>query len=177
MQSKTISCIDKRNDIIYSCIQNWASSDGSLDREISARISKASQALGHLCTCVMNHKSIKLARKIKVYKAVILTSLLYGCETWTLCRKHIKQLERFHTKSLRSIMSITWQDKVTNLEVLDRVSLVSIETMVLKAQLQWTGHVICMEPLKTASPAALWRTEAWPQAAPKSDSTTVSKTI
>ena len=32
--------------------------------------------------------------KYKVYKAVVLTSLLYGCETWTLYRKHIKQLER-----------------------------------------------------------------------------------
>ena len=32
----------------------------------------------------MNHKSIKLSMKIKVYKVVILTSLLYGCETWTL---------------------------------------------------------------------------------------------
>ncbi|KAK3885538.1 hypothetical protein Pcinc_010279 [Petrolisthes cinctipes] len=124
------------------------SSDGSLDREISARISKASQALGRLHTRVMNHKCIKLATKIKVYKAVILTSLLYGCETWTLYRKHTKQLEHFHIRSLRSIMGIKWQDRVTNLEVLDRASLISIETMVLKAQLRWTGHVIRMEPFR-----------------------------
>ena len=83
----------------------------------------------------MNHKSIKLATKIKVYKAVVLTSLLYGCETWTLYKKHIKQLERFHMGSLRLTMGIKWQDRVTNLEVLDRASLVSIETMVLKVQL------------------------------------------
>ena len=69
-------------------------------------------------------------------------------ETWTLYRKHIKQLERFHMRALRSIMGIKWQDRVTNLEVLDRASLASIETMVLKAQLQWTGHVIRMEPFR-----------------------------
>ena len=119
------------------------SSDCSLDR-----ISKASQALGRLRTRMMNHKSIKLPTKIKVYKAVVLTSLLYGCETWILYRKHIKQLEHFHMRSLRSIMGIKWQDRVTNLEVLDRASLASIETMVLKAQPRWTDHVIRMEPFR-----------------------------
>ena len=124
------------------------SSDCSLDREISTRINKTSQALGRLRTRVMNHKSIKLPTKIKVYTAIVLTSLLYGCETWTLYRKHIKQLERFHMRALRSIMGIKWQDRVTNLEVLDRATLASIETMVLKAQLRWTGHVIRMEPFR-----------------------------
>ena len=130
----------------FKYLDRVISSDCSLDREISARISKASQALGCLRTRVTNHKSIKLATKIKVYKAVVLTSLLHGCETWTLYRKHTRQLERFHMRSLWSIMGIKWQDRVTSLEVLDRVSLVSIETMVLKAQLPWTGHVIRMEP-------------------------------
>ena len=83
-----------------------------------------------------------------MYKAVVLTSLLYGCETWTLYRKHIKQLQCFHMRSLWLIMGIKWQDRVTNLEVLDRVSLASIETMVLKAQLRWTGHVIHMGPFR-----------------------------
>ena len=124
------------------------SRDCSLEREISARISKASQALGRLRTRVMNDKRIKLPTKIKVYKAVVLTSLLYGCETCTLYRKHVKQLERFHMRSLLSIMGIKWQDRVTSLEVLDRASLASIETTVLKAQLRWSGHVIRMGPFR-----------------------------
>lgn len=69
------------------------SSDVTLDKEIVACISKASQSLDCLCIHVMNHKNIKLATKTKVYKVVVLTSLLYGCETWTLYRKHLKQLE------------------------------------------------------------------------------------
>lgn len=93
----------------------------------------------------MNHRNIKLATKIKVYKAVVLTSLLYGCETWTLYRKQLKKLEQFHQRFLRSIMGIKWQDRVTDLEVLDRACLVSIEAMIMKAQLHWTGHVIRMD--------------------------------
>ena len=93
----------------------------------------------------MDNRNIKLSTKLKVYKAVVLTSLLYGCETWTLYRKQIKQLEGVHIRSLRSIMDIRWQDKVTNLQVLDRANAVSIKALLLKAQLRWTGHVIRMD--------------------------------
>ena len=48
-------------------------------------------------------------------------------------------------RRLRSILGIWWRDKVTNLEVLDRAKSTSIEAMILKAQLRWTGHVIRMD--------------------------------
>ena len=80
-----------------------------------------------------------------MYNAVIISSLLYGCETWTLYRRHVKQLEQFHTRSLRSIMRIRWRDRVTNQEVLDRANSTRIEAKILQAQLRWTGHVIRMD--------------------------------
>ena len=129
----------------FKYLGSTISSDGSLDKEITARISKASQSMGRLRSRVLNHKNITLTTKIKVYKAVVLTSLLYGCETWTPYRRHLKQLERFHMRALRSIMGIRWQDKVSSLEVLDRAGLSSVEAMILKAQLRWTGHVIRMD--------------------------------
>ena len=75
----------------------------------------------------------------------MVTSLLYSCETWTLYRKHVIQPERFHARSLRSLVGIKWQDRVTDLEVLDRADLVSIEAVIIKAQLRWTGHMIRMD--------------------------------
>ena len=60
-------------------------------------------------------------------------------------RRHIKQLEHFHNRSLCRIMNIRWQDKVTNQEVLERADATSIESLLLKAQMGWTGHVILME--------------------------------
>ena len=121
------------------------SADGSLDKEITSRIQKASQALGILRVKVLQQKGITLSTKLKIYRAVVLPSLLYGCETWTLYRRHIKQLEQFHNRSLRMIMGIRWQDRVTNQEVLDRAGSTSIESMLLKSQMRWTGHVIRME--------------------------------
>ena len=82
--------------------------------------------------------------KVKVYRAVIVSTLLYRCETWTTSFWHIKQLEQFHTRALRMIMGIHWQDKAANQEVLDRTGSTSIESKLLKAQLSWTGHAIRM---------------------------------
>ncbi|XP_065279376.1 uncharacterized protein LOC135895225, partial [Emys orbicularis] len=117
------------------------SSDGSLDNEINARISNASQAPGCLRVKVLNHHNIRMSTKLLVYRAVILSSLLYRCKTWTLYRHHIKQFEAFHMRCLRNIMKIRWQDKVPNLDVLERAQMTSIEMMIMKSQLRWTGHV------------------------------------
>ena len=144
----TIDGTQLANVNTFKYLGSTISSDGSLDHEINARIQKASQALGRLRSKVLQHSGVSLGTKIKVYRAVVLTSLLYGCETWTLYRRHMKQLEQFHQRSLRSIMKIRWQDRITNQEVLDRASSTSIEALIIKAQLRWSGHVIRMDPLR-----------------------------
>ena len=116
-----------------------------LDKEIAYRISKASQALGRLRNRLLNHHNVTLDTKLKVYRAVVLPSLLYGCETWTVYRRHLKQLERFHQRALRSTLGIQWQDRATNTQVFKRTNCISIEAMLLKSCLRWTGHVIRME--------------------------------
>ena len=106
---------------------------------------KRSQVLGSLRNQVLSEHNIRLSMKLKVYNAVVLPSLLYGCETWTLYRRHIKKLELFHMRALRSILGIRWQDHITNLKVLDQAKSTSIEATIIKAQLRWVGHVIRIE--------------------------------
>ena len=129
----------------FKYLGSMISIDGSLDKEIASRISKASQALGRLHNRLLNHHNVTLDTKLKVYRAVILSSLLYGCETWIVYRQHLKQLERFHQCALRSIFGIRWQDRVTSTEVFERTNCISIKVMLLKSCLRWTGHVIRME--------------------------------
>ncbi|XP_063594887.1 uncharacterized protein LOC134771856 [Penaeus indicus] len=80
--------------------------DGSLDKKINSRICKASQALGPLKIHILSQHSIKLSTKLQIYITIVLTSLLYGCETWTLYRHHLKLLEKIHIKGLKSILGI-----------------------------------------------------------------------
>ena len=62
-------------------------------------------------TRICGIRGISKATKIKVYRAVVLTILLYGCETWTY-QQHIKKLNHFHMTCLWKILGITWQKHI-----------------------------------------------------------------
>ena len=54
-------------------------------------------------------------------------------------------LVAFMVRHLRSIMRITWMDKVTNKEILERTGLPSMEDLIRK-NLRWTGYLMRMSP-------------------------------
>lgn len=91
---------------------------------------------------VLPQKGIAQSTKLKIYRAIGLSTLLYVYETWTLYRQYTKQLDQFHSRSLCMIMNICWKDSITNQEVLDRAGSTSTESMLLKVQMRWTGHVV-----------------------------------
>ena len=67
-----------------------------IDDEVNARIAKASAAFGRLRGSVWDRNGIRLDTKLKVYKDVVLPTLLYACETWTVYQRHAKRLNHFH---------------------------------------------------------------------------------
>ena len=139
-QLKTVDGTQLKTVDDFKYLGSVISSDGSLDKEINARICKASQALSRPKTRVLSQHNIRQSTKLKVYRAVFLTSLLSGCETRALYRRHLKQLERFHMLSLQTILNIKWQDRVSNLQVLDMAESTSIEAMILKSHAEITPN-------------------------------------
>ena len=89
-----------------------------IDNEVNARIAKASAAFGRLRGSVWDRSGIRLDTKLKVYKFVVLPTLLHACETWTVYQRHAKRLNHFHTRCLRKLFMIKWQDKIPDTEVL-----------------------------------------------------------
>ena len=115
-----------------------------IDDEVTARTAKASVAFGRLRTNVWERNGIRLDTKLKVYKAVVLPTLLYACGTWTVYQRHAKKLDHFHLSCLRKILKIRWQDKIPDPEVLKKAKMQSVYTLLKLAQLCWTGHVTRM---------------------------------
>lgn len=121
------------------------SQNARIDDEVTARIGKASAAYGRLQHRLWSDHGVRLSTKIAVYRTAVLTTLLYGCETWTWYQLHRKKLEQFHMRCLRKICNISWKDKVPDTEVLERCKITGIEAFLMKAQLRWSGHVVCMD--------------------------------
>ena len=103
----TVNSTQLKNVDSYKYMGSEISSDGSLDKEITAHIQIASQAFGRYKTKVLQHRDICLSTKLNAYDGVILPSFLYSCGMWTLWT-HIKQLEQFHTYFLQLVMQINW---------------------------------------------------------------------
>ena len=129
----------------FKYLGSIVSYDSSMDAEITARIAKATSAFGRLLKRLWTNNGVRLDTKISVYKVAVLTSLLYGCETWTLNVQQIKRLEKFHQSTLRKIARIRWHHKVTNYQVLSRCKIPSLQSLLDKAKLRWTGHVVRMD--------------------------------
>nr|VZI50888.1 unnamed protein product [Spirometra erinaceieuropaei] len=112
--------------------------------EVANKISKASQAFGRLQSTVWNRHGLQLSAKLKMYKAVILPTLLYGAETWTVYAKQARRLNHFHLGCLRRILRLNWQDRIPDTDVLERTGILSICSMLRQMQLRWSGHLVRM---------------------------------
>ena len=139
----SISCC---SDFCY--LGSNVSTDVSLDRELRSRVSKAAAAFGRLEQRVWQDHQLRMSTKIMVYKAMVLSTLLYGSETWTLYRRNIRYLDRFHLSCLRRILGVRWSDMIPNTDILRRAGVDGIEAMLMLNQLRWAGHVHRMDPTR-----------------------------
>jgi len=106
-----------------------------VDSDITSRLAKAGCAFGKFQKRLWGVHNISRETKVAVYQAVVITTLLYGCETWTLYQRSIRRLDQFHLCCLCKIPGIKWQDRVTNTDVLYIYGTTGIEAFLLKAQL------------------------------------------
>ena len=117
-----------------------------LDNELNSRIGKAAGLYGKLQKRVWDNKKLRLKTKMRVYSTCVISTLLYGSETWPAYARQEARLNTFHLRCLRRTLAISWRDKVTNQEVLSRAGLSSIQCMLSERRLRWLGHVRRMGP-------------------------------
>ena len=133
-----------------------------INDEVNTRLTKTSAAFGRHHKNVLDRWGITRKTNIKAYNAAVLTTLLYGCESWTVYQCHARKLNHFHTTSLRKLGK-KWQDKIPDTEVLTRANLSSIHTILMQTQLCCAGHVHCSSHAGLLAPqeTLVWRTPTW----------------
>ena len=129
----------------FTYLGSTVSSNLSLDVEIDRRIAKAAAVMSKLNKRVWANGQLTMNTKLKVYQACVLSTLLYGSESWTTYARQENRLESFHLRCLRRILGITWQDKVTIVAVLEQAGSLSMHLMLSQRRLRWLGHVRRME--------------------------------
>ena len=130
----------------FTYLGSTVSNSVNLDFELNSRIGKAAGTMAKLNDRVWKNNKLTMRTKLRVYQACVLSSLLYGSETWTIYKRQERRLNSFHLRCLRRVLHIHWQDKKTNSEVLERADIPSIFAILSKRRLTWLGHVYRMDP-------------------------------
>ena len=86
----------------FAYLGSYLSKSANIDVKIQHRIRCACFSYGRLKDRVFSERGFRTATKILVYKAVILTTLLYGCETWVAYRRHVLSAQTVPTAHTRS---------------------------------------------------------------------------
>ena len=129
----------------FTYLGSTISDDLSLNKELDRRIGKACTTFSKLSERVWTNKKLTIKTKTSVYSACVLSTLLYGCESWAIYATQEKRLNTFHMRCLRRILNIKWDDRVTNNEVLKRTGTDSLYSILKLRRLRWLGHVHRMQ--------------------------------
>ena len=113
--------------------------------EIKTRIAIATGALAKL-EILWKDKSIALTSKVRLLRAITLSTALYGCESWTLTAEMERRLQAFEFRCYRKILRIPYTAHRTNESVWAEITekggpqehlLVTIK----RRKMRWFGHV------------------------------------
>jgi hypothetical protein len=114
-------------------------------QEMDSSREKDYQNIFKFCLLVSYEKKLK----IKIYKTVILSVVLYGCETWSLTLREGHGLRVFENRVLRRIFGPireedgSWR-KLHKHELHNLYSSPNIFKVIKSRRMRRAGHVACM---------------------------------
>lgn len=70
-----------------------------------------------------------------------ISPIFFCSEAWTTNSCHLKSLQKYHQRRLCHILNIKRRDRRTNSSDLEEANVTSIESIIIKNQLFWAGHI------------------------------------
>ena len=113
--------------------------------EVLARAAQTATTLAKLIP-LWKDKNICLQSKLKLLHALVQSTFLYACESWTLTAELQRKIQAVEMRCFRRLLGISYTDRVTNVEVRRMISqhvkhYEDLLTTVKKRKLRWYGHV------------------------------------
>ena len=115
------------------------------ESEIELKIKSAQGAFSAIRKQFFSAKGIKNSHKKTAYEGLILSILLYGCETWSLPKRIMNRLQLFHNNCVRAMCRVSmWhvrEHKITQASLESRLQLEPFQFYLARRRLRWAGHV------------------------------------
>ena len=144
------------NSFVY--LGSRVCSDGDIRSEVNIRIGKATYAFNCL-NKVWKADRIYLATKLKLFNAIVISVLLYGCDSWKGLQEIEERMRTFESNCLRKIMKIRWYEHVSEEELRLRTNQQSVIEKIKITRWKWYGHVLRMSDERLPKQVLDWRPE------------------
>ena len=92
---------------------------------------------------IFKSRDITLPTKVRLVKAMVFPVVMYGCESWTVKKAEHPRIDAFELWCWRRLLSVPWTARGSNQSILKEISPgISLERMMLKLKLQYSGHLL-----------------------------------
>jgi hypothetical protein len=107
----------------FKYLGDWLSYNLKADKALEMRKAAMTKAIGSL-KVFFDRKEVCLKSKYLIFMAIPVNFLLWGCESWAVCKHHLSMLQSHVNKKIRRIIKLTMWDvkeqRITNEQLLQR---------------------------------------------------------
>ena len=119
--------------------------DNDCSKDIRARIAKAKGVFAGFNN-IWKSKQIRYHTKVNLLRSCVFSVALYASECWTLKKIDKDKLLAFEMYCYRSILRLSWTQKVKNIEVRERLNIKDdLIQVIMSRKLKLFGHIMRME--------------------------------
>ena len=116
--------------------------DGDCSHEIKRRLLLGRKAMTNLDS-ILKSRDITLPTKFHLFKAMVFSVVMYGCESWTMKKAKCRRIDAFELWYWWRLLRVPWTARRSNQSILKEISPeYSLEGLMLKVKLQYFGHLI-----------------------------------
>lgn len=133
-------------------------SKGGCIQEVEARMEKYGRTVRALYP-IMKDRVMDIRVKKIIFDSILVPTLTYGSETWSITTREEKRIEAAEMRVLRMIVGKTRRDRVRNEWVRERIGVVPVINRMDSARLRWWGHVERMSEERVARRRWRWRVD------------------
>ena len=132
--------VETMSDFIF-----WDSkitADGDCSHEIKRHLLLGRKVMTSLDS-IFKSRHITLPTKVRLVKAMVFPVVRYGCESWTVKKAERRRIDAFELWCWRRLLRVPWTVRRSNQSILKEISPgISLEGMILKLKLQYSGHLM-----------------------------------
>ena len=92
---------------------------------------------------ILKSRDITLPTHFCLFKAMVFSIVMYGCESWTIKKDEHQRIDTFELWCWRRVWRVPWTARRSNQSILKEISpKCSLEGLMLKLKLQYFGHLM-----------------------------------